>query len=61
MKKIVLLKEVCEFDYGVIVSVIEQFIGIYFFCIIDIVNFIDYFGVFFVDIDDEDWRKKLFK
>ncbi|EEI77739.1 type I restriction enzyme, S subunit [Corynebacterium striatum] len=61
MKKIVSLKEVCESDYGVTASATEQPTGTHFLRITDIVNFTDYSGVPFVDIDDEDRRKKLLK
>lgn len=61
MKKIVSLKEVCESDYGVTASATEHPTGTHFLRITDIVNFTDYSGVPFVDIDDEDRRKKLLK
>ena len=61
MKKIVSLKEVCESDYGVTASATEQPTGTHFLRITDIVNFTDYSGVPFIDIDDEDRRKKLLK
>ncbi|WP_408918619.1 restriction endonuclease subunit S [Corynebacterium kefirresidentii] len=61
MKKIVSLKEVCASDYGVTASATEQPTGTHFLRITDIVNFTDYSGVPFVDIDDEDRRKKLLK